>query len=58
MAEKLVLPYSGGLHTSVIIRWIKEKYGYDVITPTADVGQANHLAEVAARAATQSRKAK
>ncbi|HEX76867.1 MAG TPA: argininosuccinate synthase [Dehalococcoidia bacterium] len=39
MAEKLVLAYSGGLDTSVAIRWIKEKYGYDVVTLTADVGQ-------------------
>ena len=46
MAEKLVLAYSGGLDTSVIVRWIKEKYGYDVVTLTADVGQADDLAEV------------
>ena len=46
MAEKLVLAYSGGLDTSVMIRWIKEKYEYDVITLTADVGQADDLAEV------------
>ena len=46
MAEKLVLAYSGGLDTSVMVHWIKEKYGYDVITVTADVGQADDLAEV------------
>ena len=45
MAEKLVLAYSGGLDTSVMIRWIKEKYGYDVVTVTADVGQADDLIE-------------
>jgi len=32
MAEKVILAYSGGLDTSVAIRWIKEKYGMDVIT--------------------------
>jgi argininosuccinate synthase len=46
MAEKLVLAYSGGLDTSVMVHWIKEKYGYDVVTLTADVGQADDLAEV------------
>jgi argininosuccinate synthase len=46
MAEKLVLAYSGGLDTSVMIRWIKEKYEYDVITLTADVGQADDLTEI------------
>ena len=46
MAEKLVLAYSGGLDTSVMVHWIKEKYGYDVITVTADVGQADDLVEV------------
>jgi len=46
MAEKLVLAYSGGLDTSVMVHWIKEKYGYDVITLTADVGQADDLTEI------------
>ncbi len=46
MAEKLVLAYSGGLDTSVMVHWIKEKYEYDIITLTADVGQADDLAEV------------
>ena len=45
MAEKLVLAYSGGLDASIMVRWIKEKYGYDV-TLTADVGQADDIAEV------------
>ena len=40
MAEKVVLAYSGGLDTSVAIRWIKEKYGMDVITLTIDVGNS------------------
>ncbi|MDD2252399.1 MAG: argininosuccinate synthase [Dehalococcoidales bacterium] len=38
MNEKLVLAYSGGLDTSAAIKWIKEKYGTDVITVTIDVG--------------------
>jgi argininosuccinate synthase len=46
MAEKLVLAYSGGLDTSVMVHWIKAKYGYDVVTLTADVGQADDLAEI------------
>jgi argininosuccinate synthase len=46
MPEKVVLAYSGGLDTSVMIRWIKEKYGYDVVTLIADVGQADDLTEV------------
>ena len=46
MPEKVVLAYSGGLDTSIIIRWIKENYGYDVITVTGDVGQADDIAEI------------
>ncbi|MFC1873006.1 argininosuccinate synthase [Chloroflexota bacterium] len=38
MAEKIVLAYSGGLDTSVAIKWLKEKYGYDVIAFGVDVG--------------------
>lgn len=41
-----MLAYSGGLDTSVIIRWLKQKYGYEVVTLTVDVGQADDLAEV------------
>lgn len=37
--EKIVLAYSGGLDTSVAIKWIKEKYGYDVIALGVDVGE-------------------
>ena len=38
MAEKIVLAYSGGLDTSVAIRWLREKYGFQVITLTVDLG--------------------
>ncbi len=37
--NKVVLAYSGGLDTSVIVPWLKENYGCEVITYTADVGQ-------------------
>ncbi len=43
MAEKLVLAYSGGLDTSASIKWLKEKYGYDVVTFTADIGNEKDL---------------
>ena len=46
MSEKVVLAYSGGLDTSVAIQWIKEKYGFDVVTLTVDVGQADDIGEV------------
>ncbi|CAA6668306.1 unnamed protein product [Spirodela intermedia] len=38
--NKVVLAYSGGLDTSVIVPWLKENYGCDVVCFTADVGQA------------------
>ena len=38
MTERIVLAYSGGLDTSVAVRWLKQKYGLDVITLTIDVG--------------------
>lgn len=37
--EKIVLAYSGGLDTSIIIPWLKENYAFDVIAMVADVGQ-------------------
>ena len=39
MKEKVVLAYSGGLDTTVIIPWLKENYNYDVIAACIDVGQ-------------------
>jgi len=37
--KKIVLAYSGGLDTSIILRWLQEKYNAEIITYTADVGQ-------------------
>jgi len=42
-AEKVVLAYSGGLDTSVILPWLKETYGYQVIAFAADLGQGSEL---------------
>ncbi|MDR3515109.1 MAG: argininosuccinate synthase [Azospirillaceae bacterium] len=41
--KKVVLAYSGGLDTSVILRWLQETYGCEVITFTADIGQGEEL---------------
>lgn len=50
MAEKIVLAYSGGLDTSVAIRWLKEDRGYDVIALTVDVGMERSREELQSRA--------
>ena len=42
-AKKIVLAYSGGLDTSVILKWLKEDYGAEVIAFAADLGQAEEL---------------
>ena len=39
MKKKIVLAYSGGLDTSIILKWLQENYDADVICYTADVGQ-------------------
>ena len=46
MKERVVLAYSGGLDTSVAIRWIQDKYSADVVTVTVDVGQQEDLAKI------------
>lgn len=48
--EKIVLAYSGGLDTSVAIKWLEEKYGYDVIALAIDVGQGKELEFVQTKA--------
>ena len=40
MTERVVLAYSGGLDTSVILRWLTETYNCEVVTFTADLGRA------------------
>jgi len=41
--RKVVLAYSGGLDTSIILKWLKVTYGCDVVTFTADLGQGEEL---------------
>src|SRR5512143_3238977 len=48
--DKVILAYSGGLDTSVAIRWIKEKYHLDVVALTIDVGNERDLAAIRERA--------
>jgi argininosuccinate synthase len=48
--KKIVLAYSGGLDTSVILKWLKETYKCKVVAFAADLGQGDDLAEVAAKA--------
>jgi argininosuccinate synthase len=50
MPEKIVLAYSGGLDTSIIIPWLKENYAYDVIAMVGDVGQGDDIEAVVAKA--------
>mgnify|MGYP000582502511 CR=1 FL=1 len=63
MVKKVVLAYSGGLDTSIILRWLQETYGCEVVTFTADLGQgeeieparAHHAAPRASRSARTAR---
>ncbi len=48
--KKIVLAYSGGLDTSVMLRWLKEHYGCEVVCYCADVGQGEELAGLEAKA--------
>lgn len=48
--NKVVLAYSGGLDTSVILKWLEEKYGCEVVTFTADLGQGAELEEAKLKA--------
>lgn len=48
--KRVMLAYSGGLDTSVIVPWLKEHHGAEVITYTADVGQGDEVAEAAEKA--------
>ncbi len=46
MPKKIVLAYSGGLDTSVILKWLQNKYGCPVVTFTADIGQGDELSPI------------
>ncbi|MCS6908451.1 MAG: argininosuccinate synthase, partial [Anaerolineales bacterium] len=48
--KKVVLAYSGGLDTSVIVPWLRENYGCEVICFTANIGQGEELEGLEAKA--------
>jgi len=48
--RRVVLAYSGGLDTSVILKWLQDTYGCEVVTFTADIGQGEELAPARAKA--------
>src|SRR4051812_50098908 len=48
--EKVILAYSGGLDTSVMVPWIGEKYGLDVVTFTVDLGQGEDIEAIRKKA--------
>ncbi len=48
--KKIVLAYSGGLDTSIILKWLKNEYGCEVITFSADLGQGDELDPVREKA--------
>ena len=39
LKKKIVLAYSGGLDTSIILKWLQENYNAEIISYTADIGQ-------------------
>lgn len=50
-AKKVVLAYSGGLDTSIIVKWLQETYQCEVVTFTADIGQGEEIEPARAKAA-------
>ena len=48
--DKVVLAYSGGLDTSVILKWLEDEYECEVVTFTADIGQGEELEPARAKA--------
>jgi argininosuccinate synthase len=48
--KKVVLAYSGGLDTSIIVKWLQDEYCCDVVTFTADIGQGDEVEPVRAKA--------
>ncbi len=50
MSNKVVLAYSGGLDTSVAIKWLEERYNLQVITLTVDIGNVANLEAIKQKA--------
>ncbi len=48
--KKIVLAYSGGLDTSIILKWLKNEYGAEIVAFSADLGQGDELAPVREKA--------
>ena len=48
--KKVVLAYSGGLDTSVILKWLQDTYNCEVVTFTADLGQGEEVEPARAKA--------
>ena len=46
MRKKIALAYSGGLDTSVALKWLQEKYDSDIVTVTLDIGQLENIKEI------------
>ncbi len=56
--EEVVLAYSGGLDTSVILKWLQTEYGAEVVTFTADLGQGEEIEPARQKAITLGIKAR
>jgi argininosuccinate synthase len=50
MADKVILAYSGGLDTSVAVKWLEEKYSLKVVTLTVDIGNVTDLEAIRQKA--------
>ena len=50
--KKAVLAYSGGLDTSIILKWLQDQYACDVVTFTADIGQGEEVEPAREKAKT------
>src|SRR5438445_12097890 len=48
--DRVILAYSGGLDTSVMVRWIREKYDLDVVAFTVDLGQGEDIEKIRQKA--------
>ena len=55
--KKVVLAYSGGLDTSIILKWLQTEYGCEVVTFTADLGQGEELEPARAKGRNDGRRA-